>query len=332
MLSLIDAHTHFWDPEAHYYPWLNDPGFPPHRYGDHSTLKRPYLPADYRRDTAGVDLLGSVLMEAEWDPRDPVGEMRFIASLREQSGLPSVAIGQAWLQQHDAARTLEQLAAFDFVRGVRQKPRANPAPGGAPGGMTDAAWLAGYARLEPLGLHYELQTPWWHLPEAARVAGDFPGTRIVINQAGMPSDRSDEGLRAWRTALAGIAAQPNVAIKISGIGEAGGTVASGCQPACRAGGDRVVRRGTLHVRQQLPRGWPVCVLPEHLRWLCGMRLRLQRARAGAAVRRERAPLLSDVGLALGLLASRLAGTAPCARGRMPAALRYVTVNDYSDPG
>lgn len=222
MLSLIDTHQHFWNPQAHYYPWLNDAGVPPHRYGDHSALKRPYLPADYRRDTAGVHLLGCVGMEAEWDPRDPVGEMRFIASLREQDGLPSVAIGQAWLHQGDAAHTLEQLAAFDFVRGVRQKPRANPAPGGPPGGMTDAAWLEGYARLQSLGLHYELQAPWWHLPEAARVAGDFPGTRIVINQAGMPSDRSEEGLRAWRMALAEVAAHPNVFIKISGIGEAGG--------------------------------------------------------------------------------------------------------------
>ena len=221
MLALIDTHHHFLDPQAHYYPWLNDAGQPPHRYGDHSALKRPYLPADYGRDTAGVELLGSVHVEAEWDPKDPIGEMRFIASLREQCGLPSVAVGQAWLHRPDAAGTLQQLAAFDFVRGGRQKPRANPAPGGPPGGMTDAAWLDGYARLEPLGLHYELQTPWWHLAEAVRVAGDFPGTRVIINHAGMPSDRSEEGLRAWRRALAGMARQPNVAIKISGIGEAG---------------------------------------------------------------------------------------------------------------
>lgn len=221
MLSLIDTHHHFLDPLAHDYPWLNDPGQPPHRYGDHSALKRPYLPADYRRDTAGVKLVGSVHIEAEWNARDPVGEMRFIGSLRAQCGLPSVAVGQAWLHQPDAPRTLEDLAAFDFVRGVRQKPRANPRPGGPPGGMTDAAWLEGYARLEGLGLHYELQTPWWHLAEAAQVAGRFPRTRIIINHAGMPSDRSEEGLRAWRDALAAMAVHPNVAIKISGIGEPG---------------------------------------------------------------------------------------------------------------
>lgn len=222
MLSLIDTHHHFWNPDIHYYPWLNDAGHPPHRYGDHAALKRPYLPADYRRDTAGFDIVGSVYVEAEWDPRDPIGEMAYIAQLRRESGLPSAAIGQAWLHQPDAADTLERLAAFDFVRGVRQKPRANAAPDGAPGGMTDAAWLVGYARLQPLGLHYELQTPFWHLHEAARVARDFPDTRIVINHAGVPSDRSEEGLSAWRSALAGMAACPNVVIKISGIGEAGG--------------------------------------------------------------------------------------------------------------
>lgn len=220
VLSLIDTHHHFLDPRSHRYTWLAA-GAPPHRYGDHSALDRPYMPDDYRRDTAGVNMLGSVHVEAEWDPRDAVGEMRFIARLREQCGLPSAAIGQAWLHQPDAARTLEALAGFDFVRGVRQKPRANAAPGGPPGGMTDAAWLEGFARLAPLGLHYELQTPWWHLEEAARVAAAFPGTTIVINHAGMPSDRSEEGLEAWRAALVQVAAHPNVAIKISGIGESG---------------------------------------------------------------------------------------------------------------
>jgi predicted TIM-barrel fold metal-dependent hydrolase len=221
-MKIIDAHHHFWDPVHHYYPWLCDEGHPHHRYGDHSSLKRPYLPADYRRDTSMFELAGSVYMEADWDPKDPIGEMRFIETLRQDSGLPSVAIGQAWLHQDDAEATLEQLAAFDFVRGIRQKPRANASSNdSAPGGMTDAAWLRGYALLARHGFHYELQTPCWHLPEAAVVARDFPGTRIVINHTGMPSDRSEEGLAAWRKAMALVAACRNVAVKISGIGLAG---------------------------------------------------------------------------------------------------------------
>ena len=63
-----------------------------------------------------------------------------------------------------------------------------------------------------------MQTPYWHLDAAAELAADFPGTQIVINHTGLPADRSDEGLRAWREALDSVAAHPNVALKISGIG------------------------------------------------------------------------------------------------------------------
>jgi predicted TIM-barrel fold metal-dependent hydrolase len=223
-LRVVDAHHHFWDPVAHYYPWLCDAGRPPHRYGDHAEICRPYLPADYLRDTAAFDLVGSVYVEAEWDPRDPIGEMRYIEGLRRQGGLPTVAVAQAWLDQPDVERTLELLAAFAFVRGIRQKPRANASPGDArPGGMMDSEWRRGYAPLAAHGLHFELQTPWWHLHEAEQLARDFPGTAIIINHAGMPpSDRGDEGMAGWRRAMSGIAQCPNVFVKISGIGEAGG--------------------------------------------------------------------------------------------------------------
>jgi len=56
-----------------------------------------------------------VYVEAEWDPRDPVGEMRYIASLRRAHRLPTVAVAQAWLDDDDAPQVLEQQAAFDFV-------------------------------------------------------------------------------------------------------------------------------------------------------------------------------------------------------------------------
>ena len=44
---------------------------------------------------------------------------------------------------------------------------------------------------------------------------------MIIVHAGMPADRSEEGLAAWRAALETVAKEPNVAIKISGIGRAG---------------------------------------------------------------------------------------------------------------
>jgi len=147
-----------------------------------------------------------VYVEAEWDPRDPAGEMAFVGKTRS-GGFPTVAIAQAWLDRDDCAAVLESHARRGFVRGVRHKPK--------PGMMDDARWRAGYARLAPLGLHFELQAPWPQLQEAARLARDHAETSIVLNHAGLPSDGA---LPAWRAALAGLAACPNAAIKISGLG------------------------------------------------------------------------------------------------------------------
>ena len=169
-------------------------------------MKKPYLVADYRADSAGWRVERGVYVEAEWDPRDPLGEMNFIAGL-VKSGFPTVAVAQAWLHHDDGAAVLEAQARHAFVRAIRHKPK--------PGMMDDGKWREGYRRLAPLGLHFELQAPWRQLEEAARLAVDFPDTLIVLNHTGLPSD---EDLPGWRTALTRFAACPNTAIKISGLG------------------------------------------------------------------------------------------------------------------
>lgn len=220
--AVVDAHQHFWDPLTNYHPWLRDEPPIPFRYGDYRALRRPYLPADYLADVAPWRIERTVYIETEWDPRDPAGEMVYVDQLRRATGLPTVAIGQAWLDAGDCAVVLERHAARPFVRGVRHKPRANPAPhGGAPGGTQDPAWRRGFASLKPLGLHFELQTPWWHLHEAAMLARDFADTRIILNHAGLPADRSAAGIAGWKQAMRVAADWPNIAVKISGIGQAG---------------------------------------------------------------------------------------------------------------
>ena len=162
---------------------------------------------DYRADSARWNIVRGVYVEAEWDPRDPAGEMNFIAKVRKDSAFPTVAIAQAWLDRDDCIPVLESHAGHPFVRGVRQKPK--------PGMMDDPKWRAGYARLAPLGLHFELQAPWRQLGEAERLARDFPGTLIVLNHTGLPLDHEIDG---WRVAMTGLAQSPNTAVKISGLG------------------------------------------------------------------------------------------------------------------
>jgi predicted TIM-barrel fold metal-dependent hydrolase len=219
---IVDAHHHVWDPDLNYHPWLRDRPVSSFRYGDYSAINRRYLVADYLGDARHWQVAGSVYVEAEWDPDDPAGEMDFIASLRRESGLPSVAVGQIRLDDDGVGAALERLSGYDFVRSVRQKPRANASSAdGAPGGMTDKSWRDGFAQLRRHALRFDLQTPWWHLDEAAGLARDFPDTQIILNHAGLPADRSGQALAAWRAAMRRAADCPNIAVKISGIGTPG---------------------------------------------------------------------------------------------------------------
>jgi predicted TIM-barrel fold metal-dependent hydrolase len=224
-LPIVDAHQHFWDLERNYLPWLCDQLPIPFRYGDYGALRRSYLPRDYLRDAAGHDVVKTVYVETEWDPNDFVGETRWLQTIIAETGYPHAIVAGARLDDPNVAAVLAGHAAFPQVRGIRHKPRAAPSPDavevGAPGSMGDPAWRRGYALLEQYGLSFDLQTPWWHLAEAAQLARDFPRTQIILNHTGLPADRSARGLAGWRTAMQTLAAEPNVAVKISGLGQPG---------------------------------------------------------------------------------------------------------------
>jgi predicted TIM-barrel fold metal-dependent hydrolase len=221
---IVDAHQHFWDPVANNHPWLKPDSNIPFRYGDYTAIKRRYLPDDYLLDAAGHQVRETVYVETEWDPETPIDETRYAMSLSERFSLPNAIVAQAWLDRGDAAAVIAGQAAFPLVRSVRHKPGGAATPdavGRERTLMSDPKWRCGYALLERSGLHFDLQTPWWNLDEAACLARDFPRTLIVLNHAGLPSDRSAAGLAGWHAAMARFAAEPNVRVKISGLGRRG---------------------------------------------------------------------------------------------------------------
>lgn len=222
---IADAHQHFWDLERNYYPWLCDPEPVPFRYGDYSDIRQTYLPTDYRRDTAGFDVVKTVHIEAEHDRARPVAETLWLEEVAAKYGLPTALVAHAQLDGDDAEEVLAAQAQRPMVRGIRHKPAAagssEEACRGAPGSMDDERWRRGYALLEHHGLSFDLQTPWWHLDAAAGLARDFPNIQIIVNHTGLPSDRTNEGLVAWRRGLETVADCENVALKISGLGRPG---------------------------------------------------------------------------------------------------------------
>ncbi len=103
----------------------------------------------------------------------------------------------------------------------RRAASAREAKRGLPGSMDDPKWRRGYALLEKHGFSADIQSPWWDADALCELAADFPKTQIIVVHTGLPHDRSAEGLEGWRKAMEKAAAFPNVAIKLSGLGQPG---------------------------------------------------------------------------------------------------------------
>ncbi|AXD70377.1 amidohydrolase family protein [Salmonella enterica] len=220
---IIDAHQHFWEPDINPHPWLEKDAQIPFRYGDYNAIKHRYLPPDYLADAAGHRIVASVYIDAEWDPRDPLGETQYIHQVAQKYSYPNAVVAQAWLHHDNAAELLARQAQWPLVRSVRHKPGGATTPDEAKSGirslMSDERWRQGFDLLKKHHLHFDLQTPWWHLDEAALLARDFPEMQIILNHTGLPADRSVEGLTAWRKAIGKVAQCENVVVKISGLGQ-----------------------------------------------------------------------------------------------------------------
>jgi predicted TIM-barrel fold metal-dependent hydrolase len=220
---IVDTHVHYWDPTRHYYPRLTDKSYTTFRYRGFDALKRPYLPDEYLVGARRHNIDKVVHMEATFDPNNQIGQTQFITELSAQFGVPNIIVPRVELERADAAEEMKKHLEWPMVRGIRQN-RAGAATwqeaaAGRPSPLLEPDWLRGYEKLEQFGLHYELQIAWWHFDDAARLANKFPRTPIALNHAGLPEDRSADGLARWKDALVQLAECPNVHIKISGIGQ-----------------------------------------------------------------------------------------------------------------
>ncbi|EKY8358660.1 amidohydrolase family protein [Salmonella enterica] len=218
---VIDAHHHFWDPIKNDHPWLKPDVLIPFRYGDYTSIKKKYYPEDYFMDVGNINVVGTCYMETEWDPTDPCGESEFITSVAKKTGYPNAVVGQAWLHHDDTESVLKMQSAYELMRSIRHKPEGPDKPedvGQYTTLMSNEKWRYGYSLLAKYNLMFDLQTPWWNLHEAVKLANDFPDTMIILNHTGLPAQRSVEGLAGWHSAMAALAECENVVVKVSGIG------------------------------------------------------------------------------------------------------------------
>jgi len=218
-LDIVDAHHHLWDLSGSY-PWLQGPANPDRFTGDDSAIRVNYGVPEYLADVEGLRLIGSVHVDA--GAGNPLAEARWVQQVHDEMRLPTVAVAAADLAASDAAATLEELSSLPSTRGIRHILNWHPDPNYSYVDrndlLVDETWLANFARLEGLGMSFDLQVYPHQLEQASRVAAAHPGITVVLNHTGMPTSHDADHLALWRRGIAALADQPNAYVKISGLG------------------------------------------------------------------------------------------------------------------
>ncbi|MDA0916973.1 MAG: amidohydrolase family protein [Proteobacteria bacterium] len=224
-IEIIDAHHHFWDLNKNYYPFLRDKIDPNFFLGNYKTIRENYLPIDYINDSRNHNVVGTIHCEAEWDRNDQVGETRWLKYLSLNNKFPNAIVAHAWFHKKNSEEIIAEQASFDMVKGIRSKPITKFSQNSQEylyeGSMQDINWRNGLKLLEKYNLNYDLRIPNWHLEEAVEIVRLIPNTKVIINHAGFPWNRTDEGMDYWRKGIKLMSLEPNTFIKLSEFGVKG---------------------------------------------------------------------------------------------------------------
>lgn len=218
---IVDPHMHLWDLDRHYYAWLQDRPLPNNPAGDMSGIAyKSYGLPDYLADAKGWNVVQTVHVECGLPPKDQLSETDWLQEIADRRGVVAGIVAGATLDDPDVEAMLEAHAARPAVRGVRQIVNWHEDPTktyGPTDKLLDARWRTGFALLVKYGLSFDLQLYASQMATAAELADAHPDIPLIVNHAGMPTDRDEAGLDAWREGLAALAQRPNVACKISGL-------------------------------------------------------------------------------------------------------------------
>lgn len=218
---IIDAHMHLWDLAKHYYSWLQDDPLPNNPAGDMAPIAgRDYLPADYAADALPWRVDKVVHVECGLPADKQISETDWLEGLADAGAPIGAIVAGANLNDPGVEALLEAHAARPRVRGIRQIVNFHKDPAKTYGPadlLLDDQWRKGFALLAKYGLSFDLQLYPSQMATAAALADAHPDIALVINHAGMPTDRAEADLQVWRDGLAALAQRPNVSCKISGL-------------------------------------------------------------------------------------------------------------------
>jgi len=216
---MIDTHHHIWLRKD--VSWLAEPPIP-RMFGDYFGIRRDYTVEEWMNDIVPEGAVKSVHVTAMWEPGRKLDETRWLQSVADKHGFPHGIVCNADLASGDIEAELKAQKQFPNLRGVRQMlywdtdPVRQAVP--RPDFCNDPDFRRGFALLEKLDLHFELQVYAGQVQHAVELVRAFPNVRIILVHAGMLTSRTPEAINEWRAALTALAAHPNLHVKLSGLG------------------------------------------------------------------------------------------------------------------
>jgi predicted TIM-barrel fold metal-dependent hydrolase len=194
----------------------------PRIFGPYQAVRRDYLAGEYAADARPSGVIRSVHIQANVAPGKAVDEVAWAAASGRRAGLVQAVVAFADLSAPDVGDLLDRQLAYPAMRGIRQQLHWHPDPAWrsapVPDLMLNPGWQRGLREATRRSLHFELQVFPNQYVHALRLVEAFSDTTFVLLHAGMPADRSPDGMAFWRQGLARFAARPNVLVKLSGLG------------------------------------------------------------------------------------------------------------------
>ena len=201
---IVDSHVHLWDPTRFRMPWLDN----------NERIGRPFLQADYREHTAGLDVEGIVYLQVEVSPAYALLEAKWVADLPAEP-LPVLGIVPwAPLEDGDCARSfLDAMTAIDpRIKSIRRLIQDEPdddfcvRPG----------FIRGVQILPEYDLSFDICVYHRHLKNTITLVRACPNVNFVLDHIGKPDIKAGL-LDPWRDEIRELASFPNVMCKLSGV-------------------------------------------------------------------------------------------------------------------
>jgi len=216
-LPMIDTHQHLWDLGKFRLPWLKSA----------ETLNRSFLTKDYLAAAEGLNVVKTVYMEVDVDPKQHVAEAEHVIALCGRRDNPMSAVVIGGRPGADGFRKyVTRFKDNPYVKGVRQV-LFQTAP------ARERPYVDSLRLLGELGMSFDLCLPPKELLLGADLARQCPDTRFILDHCGnadpqafstpsqaktapaaeTPGHDADQ----WRRDIAKVARRNNVVCKISGI-------------------------------------------------------------------------------------------------------------------